>query len=357
MSLKGLILSGGSGTRLRPITYTGAKQLVPIANKPILFYGIESMVDAGITDIGIVVGSTVDEIQKAVGDGSKFGAKVTYIQQSQPLGLAHCVAISQSFLGDDDFIMYLGDNMLQKSIRDFYEPIFYAQEKPAASILVKAVDNPQNFGVAEIDADGKLVGLQEKPEKPKSDLAMVGVYFFTPDIYAAVNAIKASRRGELEITDAIQHLIDAGKKVTCHKLDGWWIDTGKKDPLLECNRLVLDTIERKIHENSLNSFTADGRVVIGNALIYNSRIVGPVSIADGCLIRDSYIGPYTSIGKSCIIENAELQNSVLLGNNIIRDVGRISDSLIGKGASVKRSTQKPSSLKLMISDSSVVEVE
>lgn len=357
MTLKGLILSGGSGTRLRPITYTGAKQLVHIANKPILFYGIESMVEAGIKKIGIVVGSTASEIQEAVGNGSAFGAEITYIEQHQPLGLAHCVSISQHFLGNDDFIMYLGDNMLQKSIKDFYEPIFYAHNKPDASILVKAVDNPENFGVAEMDEQGNLVGLQEKPESPKSNLAMVGVYFFTPAIYEAVNSIKASKRGELEITDAIQHLIDNGQTVTCHKLDGWWIDTGKKDPLLECNRLVLDTIERDIHENSLNTFIADGRVRIGNSLIYNSRIVGPVSIADGCLIKNAYIGPYTSIGKSCIIENSEIQNSVLLGNNIIKNVPRISESLIGRGAIVNKSEHKPSSTKLMIGDSSIVEVE
>lgn len=357
MSIKGLILSGGNGTRLRPITYTGAKQLVPIANKPILFYGIESMVEAGITDIGIVVGSTSNEIKQAVGDGSRLGASVTYIHQHSPLGLAHCVSIAEEFLGDSDFVMYLGDNMLQKSIRDFYEPIFYAQSKPSASILVKKVDNPENFGVAEIDESGKLVSLEEKPQSPKSDLAMVGVYFFTKDIHEAISNTHISARGEYEITDAIQNLIDSGKSVTCHKLDGWWIDTGKKDPLLECNRLVLDTIERDIKPNSLNTFTAEGRVVVGNSHIYNSRIVGPVSIADGCLIKDAYIGPYTSIGRSCVIENAEIQNSVLLGNNIIRDVGRISDSLIGKGALVKRSTNKPSSIKLLISDQSVVEVE
>jgi glucose-1-phosphate thymidylyltransferase len=357
MSLKGLILSGGNGTRLRPITYTGAKQLVPIANKPILFYGIESMVDAGITEIGIVIGQTGEEIRSAVGDGSKFGAKVTYIEQTQPLGLAHCVAVSRLFLGDDDFIMYLGDNMLQKSIRDFYEPIHYLVDKPAASILVTPVDNPEHFGVAEIDEKGRLVRLEEKPKEPKSNLAMVGVYFFTSAIHEAVNSIKASHRGELEITDAIQHLLDSGATVTCHKLHGWWIDTGKKDPLLECNRLVLNTIERKIYENDVNSFTADGRVVVGDSLIYNSRIVGPVSIADGCVIRDAYIGPYTSIGHGCIIENSEIQNSVLLGNNVIRDISRISDSLIGKGAVVHRSKEKPSALKLMISDQSIVEVE
>lgn len=357
MNTKGLILSGGNGTRLRPITYTGAKQLVPIANKPILFYGIESMVEAGITDMGIVVGTTADEIKKAVGDGSKFGASITYIHQHSPLGLAHCVSTAADFLGDSDFIMYLGDNMLQKSIRDFYEPIFYAEKKPSASILVKKVDNPENFGVAEIDEKGKLVSLEEKPANPKSNLAMVGVYFFTSDIHIAISRTEMSARGEFEITDAIQNLIDDGKIVTCHKLDGWWIDTGKKDPLLECNRLVLDTIERNIRPNPLSTFTADGRVEIGIANIFNSRIVGPVSISDSCLIKNSYIGPYTSIGPNCIIENTEIQNSVLLGNNVIKDVGRISDSLIGRGACVNKSNSKPSALKLMISDQSVVEVE
>jgi glucose-1-phosphate thymidylyltransferase len=356
MMPKGLILSGGSGTRLRPITYTGAKQLVPIANKPILFYGIESMVEAGITDIGIVVGSTAEEIKLAVGDGSKFGAKITYIEQASPLGLAHCVSISRGFLGEDDFIMYLGDNMLQKSIHEFHETIMYTSNKPSASILVKEVPNPESFGVVEIEND-KPVRLIEKPEYPKSNKAMVGVYFFTKDIHEAVNNIKASRRGELEITDAIQWLIDAGKSVTCHTLEGWWIDTGKKDPLLECNRLVLDKIERNIHVNELNSFNADGRVEIGDSVIYGSRIMGPVAIGNGCVIRNAFIGPYTSIGDGCIVEDTEIQNSVLLGDNVVRGVPRISESLIGRGAHVVRSMSKPAALKLMVSDQSIVEIE
>jgi glucose-1-phosphate thymidylyltransferase len=356
MSIKGLILSGGNGTRLRPITYTGAKQLVPIANKPILFYGIESMVDAGIVNIGIVVGSTADEIKTAVGDGSKFGAQVTYIEQATPLGLAHCVSISRNFLGDDDFIMYLGDNMLQQSIHEFHEMFAHTTSKPSASILVKEVPNPESFGVVELE-NGKPIRLVEKPDSPNSNMAMVGVYFFTKDIHEAIQNIKASRRGELEITDAIQWLIDAGKSVTCHTLEGWWLDTGKKDPLLECNRLVLDKIERNIYEKSLNEFTADGRVQIGNSQIYNSRIIGPVAIGDWCVIRDAFIGPYTSIGNNCIVENTEVQNSVLLGNNVVRDVPRISDSLIGSGARISRSSGKPAALKLMISDQSIVEIE
>lgn len=356
MNLKGLILAGGSGTRLRPITYTGAKQLVPVANKPILFYGIESMVEAGVVDIGIIVGSTAQEVMSAVGDGRSFGAKITYIHQEQPLGLAHCVKMAREFLAESDFIMYLGDNMLQETISNFYANIV-RNKKPAASILAKQVDEPQNFGVVELDEKGNIVRLVEKPEDPPSNMAMVGVYFFTPLIHEAVDKISPSNRGELEITDAIQYLIDSGNTVTCHNLEGWWIDTGKKDPLLECNRLVLDEIERDITPNSLNTFTADGRVVIGRSLIYNSRIIGPAIIGDNCLIKNTYIGPYTSIGNSSIVENSEVQNSVLMGNNIIKDIPRVSDSLIGRGAMVVKSKNKPSSLKLMISDKSIVEVE
>jgi len=358
MSTKGLILSGGSGTRLRPITFTGAKQLVPIANKPILFYGIESMVNAGIKDIGIVVGAqTASEVMEAVGDGSNFGASVTFIYQEQPLGLAHCVQIAESFIGDSDFVMYLGDNMLQKTIWEFCGNIYLYDSPVSAAIMVKEVDNPESFGVVELDSRNKPVRLVEKPKHPQSNLAMVGVYYFTSEIFEAVNSISPSARGELEITDAIQWLIDAGKNVECTLLDGWWIDTGKKDQLLECNRLVLDTIERQIQDNPLSSnFTADGRVQIGNAIIENSRIIGPASIADGAMIKDSYIGPYTSVGPMCVIENSEVQNSVLLEGGMVIDIPRLSDSLVGKNAIVRTSRSKPEATKLMISDSSIVEV-
>lgn len=354
--MKGLILSGGSGTRLRPITYTGAKQLVPIANKPILFYGIESMVNAGITDIGIIVGSTEAEIRAAVGDGSQFGASVTYIHQEYPLGLAHCVQIAEGFLSDSDFIMYLGDNMLQQSIWEFSGGIYLNDFPPAAAIMVAEVENPQMFGVVELE-DNKPIRLVEKPETPRSNLAMVGVYYFTSAIFEAVKAIHPSPRGELEITDAIQWLIDNGHDVSCARLTGWWIDTGKKDQLLECNRLVLDAIPRSIGNNLLSSeYTADGRVHIGDAIIENSRIIGPASIADGAYIKDSYIGPYTSVGPMCVIENSEVQNSVLLEGSMVTDIPRLSDSLIGKGAVVRTSRTKPDATKLMISDSSIVEV-
>ncbi len=351
--MKGLILSGGSGTRLRPITHTSAKQLVPIANKPILFYVIEDMVEAGITDLGIIVGQTSEEIISAVGDGSAFGAKITYIEQGSPLGLAHCVQIASQFLGDSDFVMYLGDNMIQSGLKGFIEKI---DKESDAKLLLKEVENPRQFGVAELDSNGKIKKLVEKPKVPASNLALVGVYLFTKKIHTAVNSIKASPRGELEITDAIQWLIDSGSTVSHSLLDGWWLDTGKKDPLLECNRLVLDTIERRIHINPLNSFEATGRVIVGNAIIQNSTIVGPAVIADGALIENSYIGPYTSIGEKCVVKNSEIQNSVLLESSRVVDMHRVSDSLIGKHAQVSRSQKKPVAVKLMISDDSIVEV-
>jgi glucose-1-phosphate thymidylyltransferase len=248
--MKGLILSGGAGTRLRPITHTSAKQLVPIANKPILFYGIEDMAAAGIADIGIIVGDTRAEIMAAVGDGSRFGVRVTYIPQDAPLGLAHCVLIAREFLGDDDFVMYLGDNMLEQGLAEFVAEFetdrAQAAKAPAAQILLAKVPNPTAFGVAEIDGAGEVVRLVEKPEVPPSDLALVGVYLFDPTIHEAVASIAPSPRGELEITDAIQWLIDNGHRVRHEVLRGWWIDTGKKDPLLECNRLVLDTLEPRL---------------------------------------------------------------------------------------------------------------
>jgi glucose-1-phosphate thymidylyltransferase len=352
--MKGLILSGGSGTRLRPITHTSAKQLIPIANKPILFYGIEGMVEAGITDIAIVVGSTADDIISAVGDGSAFGAKITYIHQAAPLGLAHCVQVSERFLGSDDFVMYLGDNMIETSLSSF---VGQGISDCQAKILLKEVENPSQFGVAEINIDGSIKKLTEKPSEPKSNLALVGVYMFSAAIHESIKNIKVSRRGELEITDAIQELIDSGQKVCYETLQGWWIDTGKKDPLLECNRLVLDTIERNVIENPENTFTADGKIQIGNSKIQNSRIIGPVAIADNVIIIDSYIGPYTSIGPDCVVINSEIQNSVLLKGSTVSNIPRMSDSLIGRCALVEKSKQKPSALKLMISDYSVVEVE
>ena len=271
--MKGLILAGGAGTRLRPITHTSAKQLVPIANKPIIFYGIEQLAAAGIKHIGIVTGDTGAEIRAAVGDGSRFGVEVTYIPQDAPRGLAHCVLIARDFLGDDDFVMYLGDNMLQDDLRTFVDRFLEARDRPlelgqeereplAAQILLAHVEDPRNFGVAAFDVHGDIVRLVEKPADPPSDLALVGVYLFSPLIHEAVRAIRPSDRDELEITDAIQWLLEHGHPVRHEILQGWWIDTGKKDPLLHCNRLVLDTIEHRIDGHVDEQSRVERRVII-----------------------------------------------------------------------------------------------
>ena len=363
--MKGLILSGGAGTRLRPITHTSAKQLVPIANKPILFYGIESMAAAGITDIGIVVGDTQDEIRAAVGDGSRFGVRVTYIPQDAPLGLAHCVRIARDFLGDDDFVMYLGDNMLEQGLGQFVERFaseregsLWAHAPAVAQILLKEVPNPTAFGVAEVDDQGRVVRLVEKPQDPPSNLALVGVYLFTPRIHDAVAAIEPSPRGELEITDAIQWLIDQGERVRHEVLKGWWIDTGKKDPLLECNRMVLDTLEAKVSGDVDADSIVEGRVVIevGAALI-NSRVRGPAIIGSGTRIVNSYIGPYSSIASGCEIIDSDLEHSVVLERSRIVGVVRLTDSLIGRDVEVQRSHARPAATRMMLGDDSRVELE
>ncbi len=369
--MKGLILSGGAGTRLRPITHTSAKQLVPIANKPILFYGIEDMRDAGITDIGIVVGDTRSEIMAAVGDGSRWGVNVTYIPQDAPLGLAHCVLIAADFLGEDDFVMYLGDNMLQQGLGEFVEsfeadrrttgslPLDGAHRPAAAQILLAHVEDPRSFGVAEIDpATGEVVRLVEKPQDPPSDLAMAGVYLFDHTILEAVRTIAPSGRGELEITDAIQWLIDQGHRVRHEVLRGWWIDTGKKDPLLECNRLVLDTLERRIDGEVDAASIVEGRVVLeAGAQVIGSRVRGPAIIGAGARIVNSYIGPYSSISPDCRIIDSELDHSVVLDRSRIIGIHRLSDSLIGRDAGVERSAHKPAATRVMLGDHSVVELE
>jgi glucose-1-phosphate thymidylyltransferase len=368
--VKGLILSGGAGTRLRPITHTSAKQLVPIANKPILFYGIEDMAAVGITDIGIIVGDTRDEIMAAVGDGSRFGVEVTYIPQDAPRGLAHCVLIAADFLGDDDFVMYLGDNMLEEGL-DHFVAGFAADaarghrlaldgehRSAAAQILLKEVPNPTAFGVAEVDATGEVVRLVEKPADPPSNLALVGVYLFTPRILDAVRSIAPSARGELEITDAIQWLIDQGDRVRHEVLTGWWIDTGKKDPLLECNRLVLDTLEPAVRGHVDADSIVEGRVVIEEgAEIVRSRVRGPGIIGAGTRVVDSYIGPYSSIASGCVIIDAELDHSVLLERCRVTGPARITDSLMGRDSEVCRADAKPRATRLMLGDHSRVELE
>jgi glucose-1-phosphate thymidylyltransferase len=351
--MKGLILSGGKGTRLRPLTYTSAKQLVPVANKPVLFYGIEAMAEAGITEVGIVVGDTKAEIQAAVGDGSAWGLHVSYIEQDAPRGLAHAVLISRQYLGDDPFVMYLGDNLLNKGIKPFVDR--FVCEHPAAQILLARVPDPQMFGVAEL-ADGKVVRLVEKPKEPKSDLALVGVYMFGPEVFESVARIKPSFRNELEITDAIQDLIDRGLEVHPHIVDGWWKDTGKLEDMLEANRLILDTFERRIDGTVDPTSRVEGKVVIeSGAVIERSVVRGPAIIGARARILHSYVGPFTSIMNDVEIRDAEIEHSIVLEGSVITDlVNRIEDSLIGKNVRIYRIPVKPSAYRFMLGDNSEV---
>ena len=352
--MKGLILSGGKGTRLRPLTYTSAKQLIPVANKPILFYGIEFMKEAGIRDIGIVVGDTKDDIKKNVGDGSRWGVRIAYIEQDSPLGLAHAVKISRDFIGDERFCMYLGDNLLKNGIKGAVDE--YMKSKSHAMILLTEVDDPRQFGVAELKPDGEVKKLVEKPKKPKSNLALVGVYLFDGNIFTAANAIKPSERNELEITDAIQYLLDEGYQVKPSIVDGWWKDTGKLEDILEANRLVLEDLEPSIEGEIDGPSTVEGPVKVGReSRVTNSRLVGPVVIGEGVIIEDAFIGPNTSIGDKCLIRKAEVENSILLEGTKIADVGlKLIDSLTGKGATVEKGAQKPDSVSLMLGDTSSV---
>ena len=351
--MKGLILSGGKGTRLRPLTYTSAKQLVPVANKPVLFYGIEAMAAAGIRDIGIVVGDTREEIRAAVGDGARWGVRVQYIEQDAPLGLAHAVKISRPFIGDDPFVMYLGDNLLNKGITHFVEE--FAREKPAAQILLAHVPDPQMFGVAEL-RDGTVVRLVEKPQEPIGDLALVGVYMFGPDVFESVNRISPSSRNELEITDAIQDLIDRGLTVRPHVVDGWWKDTGKLEDMLEANRLILDTQKRRIDGAVDAESRIEGKVVIeAGAVVERSVIRGPVIIGSDARIVQAYIGPFTSIMNDVDIQDSEIEHSIVLEGSSLRDLAnRVIDSLIGKNVRIYRIPVKPSAYRFMLGDNSEV---
>ena len=368
--MKALVLTGGAGTRLRPITHTRAKQLVPVANKPVLFYGLEAIAEAGVKQVGMVVGDTAPEIKAAVGDGSAFNLEVTYLPQAAPLGLAHGVLIAREYLGDDDFVMYLGDNLLQQDLADFVAR-FEAQRSlataprlgddkalmPAAQILLKHVEDPQRFGVAELDAAGRVLHLVEKPADPPSDLALVGVYLFDKRIHEAVAAIKPSARGELEITDAIQRLIDDGHVVLSEILDGWWIDTGKLTPLLEANRLLLEGIARRVEGEVDEVSELEGRVVVeAGARVRRSHIRGPAVIGPGSEVLDSYVGPFTAIGPGCVIDHSEIEHSVLLGAARVVDAGRIEDSLLGYDVEVTRSARRPRATRLMVGDHCLVDL-
>ena len=351
--MKGLILSGGRGTRLRPLTYTSAKQLVPVANKPVLFYGLEALAGAGIRDIGIVVGDTQHEIRAAVGDGAAWGVRITYIEQDAPRGLAHAVLISEPFIGNDPFVMYLGDNLLNKGIATFVEE--FVREGPAAQILLARVPDPQMFGVAEL-SQGRVVRLVEKPPEPKSDLALVGVYMFSPAVFDAVKAIRPSFRNELEITDAIQRLIDGGHEVRPHIVDGWWKDTGKLEDMLEANRLILETLERRIDGAVDAGSRVEGKVVIeAGATVEGSVIRGPVIVGARARIVNAFVGPYTSIMNDAEVRDSEIEHSILLeGSSISHLSTRVEDSLIGKNVRIYRLPVKPSAYRFMLGDNSEV---
>ncbi len=356
--MKALILAGGAGTRLRPITHTSAKQLVPVANKPILFYGLEQMAEAGIVEVGMVVGDTEEEIRAAVGDGSTWGLKVTYIPQDAPLGLAHCVLIAQDFLGDEDFVMYLGDNLLRQGVKAFVDRFESdGRSHSVAQILLARVPDPQRFGVAEIGPDGEVLRLVEKPDDPPSDLALVGVYLFGPTIHQAVRAIKPSGRGELEITDAIQWLLDNGHRVAHQVVDGWWIDTGKLDALLEGNRLILETLDQRVEGAVDVDSRIEGRVVIcEGAEVVASTIRGPAIIGAGTRIEHSFVGPFTSIADRCVVLRSEIEHSVILDDSRIVDIPRVEDSLIGKQVVVTRSARRPRANRFMLGDHSQVDL-
>lgn len=351
--MKGLILSGGKGTRLRPLTYTGAKQLVPVANKPVLFYAIEDLVEAGITDIGIVVGDTADQIMAAVGDGQQFGCRITYIRQDQPRGIAHGVLIAQNFLEDDKFVLFLGDNFIREGIVPMVEE--FRSSSMHAQILLHEVSNPQAFGVAVIH-DGRIIAVEEKPVAPRTNLAIVGIYMFDHHVFDAIRSVKPSARGELEITDTIQRLIDDAFDVRPTVLSGWWIDTGKHSDMLDANRLILETIETRILGTVDAHSAIHGKVVLERgAELVNSVVRGPAIIGAYTRIIDAYVGPFTAINDHCVIEQSEIEHSIVMEHSSIRHIShRIEDSLIGRYVELYRTENKPRAYKMLLGDHSRV---
>lgn len=353
--IKALVLSGGKGTRLRPITHTSAKQLVPIANKPILFYGLEAIRAAGVVDVGIIVGDTHREIEDAVGDGDAFGLRVTYIRQDAPLGLAHAVKIAENYMGSEPFVMYLGDNLIRGGITDFVDQ--FRSNRPNAQILLARVPNPSEFGVAELEG-GRVTRLEEKPKEPQSDLALVGVYMFDQTVFEAVNAISPSWRNELEITDAIQYLIDRGSDVRAHEVTGWWKDTGKLEDILEANRMILETLDGDVSGSVDGGSRIDGNVVVEEgAEVVDSVLRGPLVIGRRSRIVKSYIGPFTSIYHDVTVQNSEIEHSIVLENSVISNLGqRMERSLIGKDVAIEQCSTMPKTYRFMVGDSSRIEV-
>jgi glucose-1-phosphate thymidylyltransferase len=355
--MKAIILSGGKGTRLRPLTYSGAKQLVPVANKPILFYCIDNIVQAGIRDVGIIIApETGEEIRDSVGSGERWGIKIQYITQDVPGGLAHAIKTAKNFLADSSFVMYLGDNLIGSGIDQFVKE--FQTNKPEALILLKEVDNPKQFGVAEVSEEGRVIKLIEKPEVPPSNLALVGIYIFSPKIHEAIEKIKPSQRGELEITDAIQELITMGCNVESFVLDMWWLDTGKKDDMLTANATVLDEWLRESIDGDVDGKSNIlGRVSIGKgSVIKESKIRGPVAIGENTLIENSFIGPHTSIGNNVSVKKSSVEHSVIMENSELKDIERLEESLIGRNVKIFRNRKIHKALRLMIGDDSVVEI-
>jgi glucose-1-phosphate thymidylyltransferase len=356
--MKGLVLAGGAGTRLRPLTYTGAKQLVPVANKPILHYVIDNLVDAGITDIVIIIApETGNEVKSSLGDGARWDAKLTYVLQDRPSGLAHAVLTAKSALGNDDFCMFLGDNLIGSRVK---EPVarFRAAPELSASVMLKEVPNPSSFGVAEVDANGKVIKLIEKPKEPKSNLALVGIYMFRPSIYDAIGQIKPSARGELEITDAISKLIELGGAVRFDRVTSWWLDTGKKDDLLLANDTVLDDwLVHAVDGEVDASSELVGRVrVEKGATVVRSTIRGPAVIGAGARLVDARIGPFTSVGKDVVVERSGVEHSVLMDGARIEDIDRLEDSLVGRRVFVHPGKTRPGAISLLVGDDCVVEL-
>jgi len=355
--MKALILAGGRGTRLKPLTNTLAKQLIPVANKPIIHYVMEQVSGAGIKEAGVIISPETGElIRKTLGDGSQWDVRITYILQSEPLGLAHAVKIAREYLGDSEFLMFLGDNLIQGKIAGLIKE--FKSHSPAALILLKEVLDPTRFGVAELDSTGNVISLEEKPRQPKSNLALVGVYLFTPEIHTSIDRIKPSHRNELEITDAIQDLLTRGKTVRSHILTGWWLDTGKKDDLLEANRVVLDSLLQRDIKGQVDSRSEiAGRVEIrAGTRVESSIIRGPVSIAENCHIKDSYIGPFTSIAENTTIEQSSIEHSVVLENCLIRQIERLADCVIGRNSCVRKKENHYTAARLFIGDDSMLEL-
>lgn len=355
MTMKGLILSGGTGSRLRPITHTGPKQLVPVANKPVIQYAVEDLKAAGITDIGVVLGNKGREaIQEFLGDGSEFGVEITYIIQGEPLGLAHAAGCARDFVGEDDFVMYLGDNILKQGIGELVDS--FESGDFTAGIALQHVDNPQQFGIADVNDGGTVTGLVEKPDNPPTDLALIGIYVFSAAIFDAIERIEPSWRGELEITDAIQTLLNDGGAIDSHIVEGWWKDTGKPEDILHANRLVLDERPGGQHGTIEAGAEVQGYVDLhDSAVVERGAVVrGPVSIGANATIRsDTYIGPYTSIGAESDVANAHIENSVIVGDSTITTEGKIVDSLIGRGATLGSSNGLlPEGRRLVVGENS-----